>query len=74
MTIPVALFMGIYMKSIKPDRIAGISFTGFLLLFLTVVFGKTIPSSPLSSLLNLDKDSLSILLAAYGFIASVLPV
>jgi carbon starvation protein len=74
MTIPIALFMGIYMKSIKPARIAGISFTGFLLLFLTVVFGKTIPSSSLSSLLNLDKDSLSILLAAYGFIASVLPV
>jgi carbon starvation protein len=74
MTIPIALFMGIYMKSIKPAGIAGISFTGFLLLFLTVVFGKTIPSSSLSSLLNLDKDSLSILLAAYGFIASVLPV
>ena len=74
MTIPLALFMGIYMKSIKPAGIAGISFFGFLLLFLTVIFGKAIPSSPLSSLFNLDKNALTILLAAYGFIASVLPV
>jgi carbon starvation protein len=74
MTIPIALFMGIYMKSIKPVRIAGISFLGFFLLFLTVVFGKAIPSSPLSSLFNLDKNALTILLAAYGFVASVLPV
>ena len=74
MTIPLALFMGIYMKSIKPAGIAGISSFGFLLLFLTVIFGKAIPSSPLSSLFNLDKNALTILLAAYGFIASVLPV
>jgi carbon starvation protein len=74
MTIPIALFMGIYMKSIKPARIAGISFIGFFLLFLTVIFGKAIPSSPLSSLFNLDKNALTVLLVVYGFIASVLPV
>lgn len=74
MTIPIALFMGIYMKSIKPARIAGISFLGFFLLFLTVIVGKAIPSSPLSPLFNLDRNALSILLGAYGFIASVLPV
>jgi carbon starvation protein len=74
MTIPIALFMGIYMKSIKPARIAGISFIGFFLLFLAVIFGKAIPSSPLSSLFNLDKNALTILLVVYGFIASVLPV
>ena len=74
MTIPIALFMGIYLKSVKPARIGGISLLGFALLFLTVILGKVIPSSPLSPLFNLDKNTLSILLAAYGFIASVLPV
>ncbi len=74
MTVPIALFMGIYMKSIKPANIAWISFLGFFLLFLSVILGRAIPSSPLSSLFNLDKNTLSILLAAYGFIASVLPV
>jgi carbon starvation protein len=74
MTIPIAIFMGIYMKSIKPASISGISFLGFALLFLTVIFGRVIPASPLSPIFNLDKNDLSILLAAYGFIASVLPV
>ena len=74
MTIPIALFMGIYLKSVKPARIGGISLLGFALLFLTVIFGKAIPASPISSLFSLDKNSLTILLAAYGFIASVLPV
>src|SRR3989304_4394431 len=74
MTVPIALFMGIYMKSIKPANIVWISFLGFFLMFLSVILGKAIPSSPLSSLFNLDKNTLSILLAAYGFIASVLPV
>ncbi|MEW6214998.1 MAG: carbon starvation protein A [Nitrospirota bacterium] len=74
MTIPIAFFMGIYMKSIRPAKIAGISLTGMILLLLTVIFGRAIPSSPLSYFFNLDKNALSILLAAYGFIASVLPV
>ncbi|MGQ9569874.1 MAG: carbon starvation CstA family protein [Thermodesulfovibrionales bacterium] len=74
MTIPIALFMGIYMKYIRPAGIGIISLIGFFLLFLTVIIGRVIPSSPISSLFNLNKDTLSLLLAAYGFIASVLPV
>jgi len=74
MTIPIALFMGIYMKSIRPNKVLGVSFIGVTLLFITLIFGRAIPSSPLSTMFNLDKNSLSILLAVYGFIASVLPV
>jgi carbon starvation protein len=74
MTIPIAILMGIYMKSIKPGSVAGISLLGFITLFLTVIFGRAIPSSPLTFIFNLDKNSLSILLVAYGFVASVLPV
>jgi carbon starvation protein len=74
MTIPIALFMGVYMKSIKPARIGSISFFGFLMFFLTVIFGRTISLSPASTIFNLDKNTLSMFLASYGFVASVLPV
>src|SRR4030042_95680 len=74
MTIPIALFMGIYMKSVKPARMGAISFLGFALLFLTVILGKVITSSPLSPLFSMDKNTLSAVLAIYGFVASVLPV
>jgi carbon starvation protein len=74
MTIPIALLMGIYMKFIKPTRIGMISFVGFSLLFLSVIFGRAIPSSPLSAAFSMDKNTLSVMLAAYGFVASVLPV
>jgi carbon starvation protein len=74
MTIPIALAMGFYMKSIRPARIAGISIAGFVLLILTVILGRYIHSSPLSVMFDFDKDTLSALLAVYGFVASVLPV
>ncbi len=74
MTIPIALFMGIYMKSIRPNKVAEVSLIGVTLLILTVILGRAIPSSPLSSFFDLDKNFLSILLAIYGFVASVLPV
>lgn len=74
MTIPIALFMGIYMKSIRPNKVAEVSLIGVTLLILTVIFGRAIPSSPLSSIFNLEKNPLSMLLAIYGFVASVLPV
>ena len=74
MTIPIALFMGIYMKSIRPNKVAEVSLVGITLLILTVIFGKAVPASPLSSFFDLDKNFLSILLAIYGFVASVLPV
>jgi carbon starvation protein len=74
MTIPIALFMGVYMKSINPGKITGITIAGIVALVLTVVFGHAIPSTPLDRILNLDKNVLSILLAVYGFVASALPV
>jgi len=74
MTIPIALFMGIYMKSVRPNKVAEVSLIGITLLILTVIFGRVIPSSSLSAFFDLNKNFLSILLAIYGFVASVLPV
>lgn len=74
MTIPIALLMGIYMRSIRPNRIGEVSLIGFTLLILTVILGRAIPETSAASLFDCDKGMLSIVLAAYGFIASVLPI
>ena len=74
MTIPIGLLMGFYLKVFRPGKIAEISIIGISLLLLTVIFGKYIPGSPVAFLFDLDKNTLTVLLALYGFVASVLPV
>ena len=74
MTIPIAMGMGVAMKHRKHDGIGVISVVGFTLLILTVILGKNIVSLGIASLFNHDKNTLTILLALYGFAASVLPV
>ncbi len=75
MTIPIALSMGVYMKSSRAGGgIAGVSLAGAAALAASVLIGHAVPDTPLGRLLDLDKNTLSMLLAAYGFIASALPV
>jgi len=74
-TVPVALFMGIYMRYIRPGRIAEISVIGFILLMLALYFGGYVSRDPtLSALFNFDGVQLTWALVIYGFIASVLPI
>jgi carbon starvation protein len=47
---------------------------GVILLSLAVIYGKYVPGSPFESWFTFDRKSLTILLAGYGFFASVLPV
>lgn len=74
MTIPIALFMGFYMKTLRPNKVAEVSAIGITLLILTVIFGKYVPGTSFGELFNLNKNSLTVLIVMYGFIASVLPV
>jgi carbon starvation protein len=69
MTIPIAIFMGIYMKSTKD--IVTPTVIGIIALMLTIIFGKYIPQS---SIFNLSREGITFSIAVYGFIASVLPV
>lgn len=74
MTIPIALFMGFYMKTLRPNKVGEVSLIGITLLVLTVVFGKYVPGTAFGEIFNLNKNSLTVLIVMYGFIASVLPV
>jgi carbon starvation protein len=74
LTIPIALSMGIYLKSIRPGRVAEMSVIGVVLLVSAVVIGQNIPHSSLASFFTLSRNKLVYIMAAYGFFASVLPV
>ena len=73
-TIPLAVFMGVYMRYIRPGKIAEISLIGFVLLMLAIVYGEDVAQSSVASWFTLDGKALAWSLIIYGFIASVLPV
>jgi len=73
-TIPIALFMGLYLYKIRPGRVGEVTVIGVVALILAVFFGGYIPGSALETYFNLDKNLLVLLMAIYGFVASVLPV
>ena len=74
-TIPIALFMGVYARYIRPGAIGEVSFIGFILLMLSIIAGQYVKEIPaLAGWFTLTGEQLTWLLIAYGFIASVLPV
>ncbi|QVW35822.1 carbon starvation protein A [Geobacter sulfurreducens] len=74
LTIPIALFMGLYLYKIRPGRVGEVSAIGFVLLLAAVFAGHYIPGSPIEPYFNLSKHGLVVAMAAYGFVASILPV
>ena len=74
-TIPIALFMGIYMRYLRPGKIAEVSIIGFVLMMAAIVFGGDVAKDPYwGQLFTLTGTQLTWALIIYGFIASVLPV
>ena len=74
-TIPIALFMGVYMRFIRPGRIAEVSIIGFVLMMLAIVYGGQVAADPYwGEFFTLTGTQLTWSLIIYGFIASVLPV
>ena len=74
MTIPIALFMGMWMFKFRKGKTAEATVMGIILLTLAVVLGKYVPESPLAAYFTFNHGTLTILMAVYGFFASVLPV
>ncbi len=74
-TIPIALFMGVYMRYIRPGKIAEVSIIGFILMMLGIIYGENIAQHPYwGQLFTLSGTQLTWALIGYGFVASVLPV
>ena len=74
-TMPIAILMGIYMRYIRPGRIGEISVVGLLLLLGAIwLGGKVAADSTWGPAFTFSKESITWMMVAYGFIASVLPV
>ena len=74
MSIPLALFVGWYMYRLRPGRITEATLIGVAGLLLCVILGKPLASSALAAYFTFTRTQLIVLMAAYGFVASVLPV
>ncbi|WP_198679322.1 carbon starvation CstA family protein [Thermomonospora amylolytica] len=74
MTIPIALFMGFYLRYLRPGRVVETSAIGVALLLLAIVAGGWVAESGLADTFTLSGEALVISLVVYGFVASVLPV
>jgi carbon starvation protein len=74
MTIPIALFMGIYLRVLRPGRVIETSVIGVALLLLAIVAGGWVQESSWAAAFTLSPQTLVFCLVVYGFAASVLPV
>jgi len=75
MTIPVAVFMGCYLRFLRPGRVGEVSVIGFALLMLAVASGGWVGETSWgASWLTLSPVTVAWLIVSYGFLASVLPV
>lgn len=74
-TIPIALFMGVYTRYIRPGRIGEVSIIGFVLLMASIAYGQHVhDSAALAAWFTFSGTQLTWILIGYGFVASVLPV
>jgi carbon starvation protein len=76
-SMPIALGMGLYIQKLRGGAISAVrqaTIAGVVLLFAALIFGKTIQDGQFAHYFRLSKTTLTVAIAAYGFIASVLPV
>jgi carbon starvation protein CstA len=74
-TIPIALIMGVYGRFVRPGRVGEMSAIGAALLLAALLYGRTVADTPeLAAMFTLSGPSLALIIIAYGYVASVLPV
>ncbi|MBI2818400.1 MAG: carbon starvation protein A, partial [Acidobacteria bacterium] len=73
-TIPIALFVGLYMYRFRKGRVVEASIIGAVLVLVATWAGSFIPGSPLAPYFDLTQKQVILAIMAYGFLASVLPV
>ena len=74
MTIPIALFMGVYLRFIRPGKVLEVSLIGFVLLMAAIIGGGAVAETEWgAAFFHLDKVTIAWGLIVYGFIAAILP-
>ena len=74
-TMPIALFMGLYLRYLRPGKVLETSVIGFALVVLAIFGGQTVSQTPAwAGAFTFGGVALALMIIAYGFLASVLPV
>jgi carbon starvation protein len=74
-TMPIAVFMGLYLRYWRPGKVLEVSLIGFLLVVLAIIGGQWVAESPTwARVFTLSGPALAIAVIIYGFFASALPV
>jgi len=74
-TIPIALLMGWYMRMVRPGKVLEATIIGLVLLLLALEGGRWVDNDPmLASWFTFTGPQIALMIIAYGFAASVLPV
>ena len=74
-TMPIAIFMGLYLRYWRPGKVLEVSVLGFGLVVLAIFGGQWVADDPtLAPMFTLSGVALAISVIVYGFFASALPV
>ncbi|SDF66045.1 carbon starvation CstA family protein [Sporolituus thermophilus] len=73
-TIPIAIFVGLYLRYIRPGHIGEGPLIGVTLVLIAVFVGPWVQQSALASYFTFSRGQLSVMMAVYGFVAAALPV
>src|SRR5437868_4194736 len=75
MTIPIALLMGVYLRTLRPGKVLETSALGFVLVMLAIWGGQWVSQTPaIARWFTLSASALALLIIVYGFAASAVPV
>ncbi|NXZ85636.1 carbon starvation protein A [Serratia fonticola] len=74
-TVPIALFMGVYMRFLRPGKVGEVSIIGIVLLIASIWFGGVIAHDPYwGPALTFKDTTITYTLIGYAFVSALLPV
>ncbi len=74
-TMPIAVFMGVYLRYWRPGKVLEVSLIGFVLVMASIFAGEAVAHSPvLAPWFTMSGIALAVAVIIYGFFASALPV
>ncbi len=74
-TMPIAVFMGLYLRYWRPGKVLEVSAIGFVLVLLAILGGRWASETPsVAHWFTLGAIPLAFAVIVYGFLASALPV
>ncbi|CCQ15365.1 putative carbon starvation protein A [Rhodococcus sp. AW25M09] len=75
LTIPIALFMGVYLRYLRPGKVSEVSLIGVVLLLMAIIVGGWVAETDWGTdWFTLSKVTVAWCLIGYGLMASILPV